>query len=205
MTTHLDYIKQVAAIATARLPENERHKLDAMITYGMGKPNLRGVTYHARWQNGHDAPISFVEICAAGEENDIQLAGTTIHELAHVLAGPGAGHGADWKRACEQLGLLNAKAAGNIYTLEQFADRAQIEALPTPTDGNLVKGSALGGVKRTGGCALGIGTRGGKSRGAGSGSRLRRFVCDCDPPVIVRAARDELNATCNDCNAQFHA
>ena len=52
-------------------------------------PGLRGVTIYSRWANGHGPhdPDPFVEICAAGEESIVQLAGTTIHELAHVVLG----------------------------------------------------------------------------------------------------------------------
>jgi len=50
-------------------------------------------------------------------------------------------------------------------------------------------------------CGAGVGAKGGKSRGAGSGSRLRKFVCDCG--VIARVARDEFHATCSDCSTAF--
>src|SRR5690606_14129724 len=106
-----------------------------------GQPGLRGVTYFGRWDAGDGSdPIPFVEICASGEENDIQLAGTTIHELAHVLAGFEAGHGKEWRKACELLGLRRAKAAGNIYNLVQFAPdvRMQVATLKSPTDGKPV-------------------------------------------------------------------
>lgn len=52
-------------------------------------------------------------------------------------------------------------------------------------------------------CPLGIGTRGGKSRGAGSGSRLRLWVCGCDEPVKVRVASDDFRATCERCASSF--
>jgi hypothetical protein len=50
-------------------------------------------------------------------------------------------------------------------------------------------------------CSAGVGTKGGKSRGAGSGSRLRKFTCGCG--VIARVGRDEFNATCGDCGTAF--
>lgn len=46
--------------------------------------------------------------------------------------------------------------------------------------------------------------RGSPSRGVGSGSRMRRFVCDCTPPVIVRTARDSFDAMCHHCTGEFH-
>ena len=208
MTTHIEYIKQVASIATLQLPEDERAALDSHLTYSLGSPGLRGVTYYGAWKNGKEEPIPFVEVCALGEENDVQLAGTTIHELGHVLAGLGSGHSHIWKAACERLGLRRPKATGNMYTMSQFAPsvRLAIAALISPTDGKPV-GLGLvgpGQTVRVKPCAAGIGTRGGTSRGTGSGSRMRRFICDCTPPVIVRTARDTFDATCHHCTGEFH-
>jgi hypothetical protein len=209
-TSHQEYIKHVADIALARLPAEQRENVKAHITYGAGAPGLRGVTYYGVWQNGEPEPIPFVEICAFGEENDIQLAGTTIHELGHVLAGAGAGHGKAWREACEALGLRKAKAAGNVYCMAQFAPdiRFQIAALTSPTDGKPVGAHSRGGILPINGikpkaCPLGIGTRGGKSRGTGSGSRLRKYVCECAKPVIVRVASDDFRAHCDVCSASF--
>jgi hypothetical protein len=39
--------------------------------------------------------VEFVEVAATGRESLVQLAGTTIHVTAHVLAGRGTGHGVD--------------------------------------------------------------------------------------------------------------
>jgi hypothetical protein len=35
------------------------------------------------------------------------------------------------------------------------------------------------------------------------GSRMRRYVCKCDPPVIARVASDEFKAHCDHCEAPF--
>lgn len=209
--THQEYIQQVARIALDRLPENERGKVDAQISYGAGAPGLRGITYYGCWQNGNPEPIPFIEVCAFGEENDVQLAGTTIHELAHVLAGHGAGHSHDWKRACERLGLRAAKAAGNVYRMAQFDPevRMAIASLPSPTDGKPVGARSRMGFLpihqvKPKACPLGVGTRGGKSRGKNSGSRLRKYVCECQPkPVIVRVASDDFRAHCDTCGKAF--
>jgi hypothetical protein len=146
-----------------------------------------------------------IEICACGEESWVQLAGTTIHELAHVMAGPGVGHSKEWKRACESLGLRRIKAAGTLYLLAHFAPelRQAIAALEHPTDGLPNMGAGLGQIFTVSArpCSHGIGSRGGKSRGPGSGSRMRKFVCGCG--VIVRASRDELHARCDDCGCAF--
>jgi len=151
---------------------------------------------------------AFAEICAFGEDSTIQVAGTTLHELGHVLAGIGKGHGKGWLEACRKLGLTHVRAAGTRYSLACFAKdiREAIAALPQPTDG---RPQPFGGFGPNGmplqlklrPCGAGIGAKGGKSRGAGSGSRLRKFVCGCG--VIARVARDEFNATCGECNTAF--
>lgn len=173
----------------------------AKLVYGSGRPGVRGTTWFARWNLGEKT--DFIEISAFGEESPVQLAGTTLHELAHALAGPFAGHDKRWKAAAARLGLLRAEAAGQCYDPSHLATplRDAIHALAGPTDGS----PFIGEIRRTSGlCSLGIGTRGGRSRGPGSGSRLRLFVCDCNPPVRVRVARDEFLATCLKCSKPFH-
>jgi hypothetical protein len=205
--THEQYIQAVRNIAVQRLTEEERvAALDAKLVYGAGSKQTRGVTYFGCWKNGHDH--AFAEICAFGEDSPVQVAGTTLHELGHVLAGIGKGHGKNWKEACERLGLRFVRAAGTKYSFACFAPdiRMAIAALPTPTDGQPkpFEGHGPNGMPlqiKLRGCSAGIGVKGGVSRGKGSGSRLRKFVCGCG--VIVRASRDVLNATCNDCGTPF--
>lgn len=205
--THEQYIQAVRDIAVRRLNEQERAAvLDAKLVYGAGSKHTRGVTYYGCWKNGHDH--AFAEICAFGEEDPIQVAGTTLHELGHVLAGAGKGHGQAWLAACQRLGLAHVRAAGTRYSLACFTSdiRDAIAALPAPTDG---RPQPAGGFGPNGmplqlklrPCAAGVGTKGGKSRGAGSGSRLRKFTCGCG--VIARVARDNFDATCNLCNGAF--
>jgi hypothetical protein len=205
--THEQYIQAVREIACSRLTAAERAAvMDAKLVYGAGSKATRGVTYFGCWKNGHDH--AFAEICAFGEDSPIQVAGTTLHELGHVLAGIGKGHGDGWKDACARLGLLFVRAAGTQYSLACFAAdiRGAIAALPTPTDG---QPQPFGGFGPNGAplqlklrpCSAGVGVKGGKSRGAGSGSRLRKFTCGCG--VIARVARDEFAATCNLCGSAF--
>lgn len=215
-TTHETFIHAVrdAAIKLGNLTDNERSTLQgAKLVYGRGESGLRGITCYAAWQNGHPEPVALIEVCAAAEENWIQLAGTTVHELGHAIT-RGTGHGPEWKAACERLGLRSIKAAGTLYQLANFDPRfrAHLAHLPKPTDGTpLLDGGHFGrgqGVRLPNlaarPCSAGIGTRGGKSRGPGSGSRLRKFTCQCEPPVIVRASRDTLEAHCDHCGSAFN-
>jgi hypothetical protein len=203
--SHEAFIQAIRKLAVARLPKDspERARLEkAKLVYGMGMPGLRGVTVYGTWQNG--GTDDFIEICAAGEESATQLAGTTIHELAHSLAQYGAGHSKKWKEACATLGLRCAKAAGHQYTLASFCPtiRHAIAALAV-SDGLPMFGATRLGLVKPRPCTLGFGTRGGTSRGAGSGSRLRKYVCGGECKQIIRAATDELQATHDKCGTAF--
>ena len=213
-TTHEAYIQSVraAAVALATLGDVEREGLlGAKLVYGRGERGLRGVTCYDAWQNGHGA-VPLIEVCAAAEEGWVQLAGTTLHECGHSLAGLGAGHGQRWVEACEKLGLRAIRAAGTEYKLGNFAPglRFALAALPKPADGapqlngRHVPGQGVRAATfAPRPCSAGIGTRGGKSRGVGSGSRLRKWVCACERPVIVRVASDAFAAHCDACGGAF--
>lgn len=210
--THEAYVHAVAKIAIAHLEDAaERERCEAIkLVYGAGQSGLRGVTYYSSWQNGHPASNPFVEICAFGQESHIQVAGTTIHELGHVLA-VGDGHGKGWKDACGRLGLRRVHAAGTNYLWANFHPqvRLAIAALAPPDEGAPCRQltGGFGGLPvnfKIKPCGAGIGTKGGKSRGAGSGSRLRLWECGCEPPVKVRIGRDVFNAQCLDCDSPFH-
>ena len=163
--------------------------MDCKLVYGAVSKATRGVTYFGCWKNGHDH--AFAEVCAFGEDSPVQVAGTTLHELGHVLAGLGKGHGKGWLEACNRLGLLYVRAAGTKYSLACFAPdiRAAIAALPQPPTAS--RNPSAGSARTACRCrwklrprSAGVGTKGGKSRGAGSGSRLRKFTCGCG--VIAR-------------------
>lgn len=209
-TTHECFIMAIAKAAIARLPAEDRARFaDMKLTYGYGLPGVRGITYYGRWKGqGKDEAGAFVEIGAGCQEDWVQVAGTTIHELAHVLAGWGAGHGKEWKAACGRLGLRRVHAAGTKYRLANFEGdlRMVLVTTPKPDDGEPVCNLlGVGGKPATlKPCTAGIGTRGGQSRGAGSGSRLRLFECECVPPVKARVARDTFAATCDCCSGPFH-
>lgn len=218
---HEDYIQAVRRMAVAgattrgTITEAEAQRLDhTKLIYGVGQAGVRGTCYFETWQNGIGM-VDTVEIAAAGQENWIQLTGTTLHELAHVLAGHKAGHGKDWKQAAVRLGFTKEPAAaGQVYHLamidarlrEQASGLAHLMADGTPAFGGAARGSWLATLLGGNGstirpCSAGHGTRGGTSRGAGSGSRMRLYVCGHGQKV--RAATDSLNATCDECGTKF--
>lgn len=227
MRTHEDYIKDIAifAVEHADLNPTERDQLAAIkLVYGSGPSGTRGVTFYSRWKAGEAPAVPFVEVSAFGQESPIQIAGTTLHELAHVLAGWGAGHGKGWHDACERLGLLKMQAGGTEYSEANFAPWIwrYIASIEPPSEGQPVAslmgspGSPLAVPygfrvpKAIKGCQAGIGTRGGKSRGVGSGSRLRLFECACcgkkgqlPAPVKVRIAADVFDAVHKPCKSPF--
>ena len=189
LRTHENYIADVMAVVKKSCTKKEAKILDKIkVVYGAGNSGTRGVTYFQKWKNGGKVPHSFVEICAFGESEIVQVCGTCFHESAHVLAGWLAAHGGEWKSKCDDLGLLNAKAAGHEYTWDCFKPevRKALKKLKVPNDGSPAglpltrtgKPYVKGGVAS--GCSHGQGSRGGKSRGVNSGSRQVLVTCsDC--------------------------
>lgn len=181
MQTHETFISAVAGFVAARVSADDADKLAHIkLVYGSGPNGTRGVTFFRRWQNGQPDAVPFVEISAFGEESWIQLAGTTIHELAHVVAGHEAGHGRAWKDACARLGLRRANAAGHVYRLASFEPdlRYALATMERPRDGAPKSLASILGVQVTPKpCGAGNGSRGGKSRGPGSGSRMHKVQC----------------------------
>ena len=180
------------------------------LLYGTGGQGIRGACYYQAWENGVGM-VDVVEIGAMAQESWVQLTGTTIHELSHVLAGNTAGHDSSWKAACVRLGfIVRPAAAGQVYHLAMFSPTvrhaafalAQSIADGTPKFGQTWLGlTGIWGTIRP--CSAGIGTRGGKSRGKGSGSRLRLYECGCDKPIKVRVASDTFAAHCDLCESPF--
>lgn len=211
--THEQYINEVRILAVGRLNDSAHVELlmRTKLVYGRGSHGTRGITCYTAWaEHNHDdsdAPeqqkqglVELVEISASGEESPIQLAGTVLHELAHVLAGFGAGHKREWKAWCKVLGLPGASAKGTAYDTtgdgKVWDDEMLIKvlALPTPSDGRPKSGGLL---LRTGksGCATGQKKQ---------VSRLRLWECKCQPsPVKLRVASDDLKAMCMVCGEMF--
>lgn len=200
-----------AILSMADITPDERIRLEAVrVTYGMGNGTYRGITAFGAWKTGDgpDDTTDFIEIAATAQESWVQLAGTLLHEYGHSLAGLGVGHGADWKAACVRLGFqIRPAAAGQRYWLVIFRPelrRALYDIAAALRDGT-PNFWARGGVSPVSPrpCRAGQGTRGGTSRGKGSGSRLRLWECGCERPVKVRVASDEFQAHCDKCGQPF--
>lgn len=84
--THEAFVHAVRAVVAHRAsPAIRERLLNVKLVYGAGDGGYRGICYYGAWING--SRHEFVEIAASGEESNIQLAGTTIHELGHVVGG----------------------------------------------------------------------------------------------------------------------
>jgi hypothetical protein len=225
--THEVFVHGVRKAAVARAlklgnitPDQAERLTHTKLVYGVGTGSYRGICIYNVWENGIGT-VDVIEIAASAEESWVQLLGTTIHELGHVLAGNEAGHGPTWKAAADKLGLKAALAAGHDYKLDDIESKvaATAEALAKKLgDGSpaFKKSLTLGGLQGLGGvglgrltkgprpCSSGIGTRGGTSRGNGSGSRLRLWECTgCEKPQKVRVASDVFEATHSPCGTVF--
>lgn len=209
------YVRAERTIADETIDGDLIRLAHAKLLYGIGDGSYRGVCHYSAWENGIGR-VDVVEIAASAQESWVQLAGTTIHELAHVLTGFGAGHSADWKDAAVSLGFrIRPDAAGQIYRLAMFHPairHAVYELAARIGDGQpafRTHGSGLAGLAgllatiKPRPCSAGVGTKGGKSRGAGSGSRLRLWECECERPVKVRVASDDFKAHCDECGSPF--
>jgi hypothetical protein len=219
-TTHEQFIHAVrdivitAARAAGEIDEAMLTRLaHAKLLYGIGDGSYRGICHYEAWENGI-GKVDVIEIAASAQESWVQLAGTTIHELGHVLAGFGSGHGNEWKDAAVSLGFkIRPAAAGQVYRLAMFAPsiRHAIYALAARIgDGSpAFRTYGLGGLAglfanvKPRPCSAGIGTKGGTSRGKGSGSRMRLWECECARPVKVRVASDDFRAHCDECESAF--
>lgn len=184
MQTHETFIQAVAKLAIARLDDEMAKVFEPIkMVYGSGPNGTRGVTYYNRWKNGSEGLQAnpLVEISAFGERDWVQVAGTTIHELGHVLAGFEAGHGKAWKEACNQLGLRKILAGGTNYQLIHFEPklREAIASLEKPQDGAPVVSFSNAGLLPKP-CVSAVGSRGGKTRGTVARKGKTYLVkCEC--------------------------
>jgi hypothetical protein len=219
-STHERYIHAVRdavvawALAEGTITDEQATRmLHAKLLYGIGDGSYRGICHYSAWENGI-GKVDVVEIAASAQESFVQLAGTTLHELGHVLTGWGEGHGNGWKDGCVALGFkVRPNAAGQVYRLAMFAPKLReiVYRLAAEIgDGSpAFRTYGLGGLAGLFAgvtlkpCSAGVGTRGGKSRGTGSGSRLRLWECECERPVKVRVASDDFRAHCDECGESF--
>lgn len=231
--THEAYVQAIYKIvmrSKALLPADRELLKQVKLTYGDKTPGTYGVTHFGSWHphaccgggkkkkalNGAAHPLITIGVLPG--ETTLELCDTVIHELGHVLAGLRAGHQKAWADACIKLGMLNPKAAGVSEGWQNFAAplRKALKALPPPTDGAPVRpqvkvdadGVTIVGVADPGPrpvrtCGAGYGSRGGKSRGSGAGSRQLLWECGCDKPVKIRHAGRDLQAKCLMCNEKF--
>ena len=177
--THEDYLVAVTAAVCEQYPTTAEALSDVRLVFGTG-PRRRGIDpLHRVWGGGEAVePLPLVEIAAIGGLTPAETCHVVLHELAHVLA-PGFGHGREWRYAARQVGLLRPRAWPGVYELADWcaispAVRPALQAIPVPTEPPPAEYFADWHRR---GCSAGYGSRGGSSRGQGSGSRYRKVVC----------------------------
>ena len=179
VVTHEDYLAAVATAVCEQFPATAASLSEVQLVFGTG-PRRRALAIRQRvWNGGEaDTPLPLVEIAAIGALAPAETCHVVLHELAHVLA-PGFGHGRVWRYAARQVGLLNPRAWPDMGELADWnaiapAIRARLQAIPAPTE-RAPADFYEDWHRRP--CGAGYGTRGGTSRGEGSGSRYLKVVC----------------------------
>lgn len=204
--THEEFIHAVRRLVIRNFPQASI-LLEAKLVYGVGQPGSRGTCLIQAWKQQNKS-TALIEISASSEVSSIQLAGTTIHELAHAYSmanGNSSGHTYAWRGICQAMGLYNANVKHEYFRHQLHGSFLNLVDEDLEDGGPSFRGKLLTelGAVTTRPCALGIGSRGGKSRGLGSGSRLRLYECACPYPVKIRHAGDSLGANCNKCKRDF--
>ena len=179
VVTHEDYLVAVATAVCEQYPATAALLSEVELVFGTG-PRRRGLGMrHRVWLGGEaDEPLPLVEIAAIGGLSPAATCHVVLHELAHVLA-PGFGHGREWRYAARQVGLLNPRAAPEAGELADWsaispAIRGALQAISEPTERAPAEFYADWHRRP---CGAGYGTRGGTSRGEGSGSRYLKVMC----------------------------
>ena len=180
VVTHEDYLVAVTAAVCGQYPATAAALSEVRLVFGTG-PRRRALDPLHRVWNGGEAvePLPLVEIAAIGALRPAETCHVVLHELAHVLA-PGFGHGKEWRYAARQVGLLRPRARPDVGELADWsaispAIRPALQAIPEPTE--RAPAEYFADWHRQG-CSAGYGSRGGTSRGEGSGSRYLKAVCE---------------------------
>lgn len=192
-----------AIIEFGRLNEEQGKKLrSTQLLYGVGEPGVYGVCIYDKWVR--DGIQDVIQVSAFYGVAPDEMWVTMTHELAHVLAGEDAAHGSIWRASAKRLGLINPKAAAAPSIEDLDPDLVDVlRLIPLPTEGEpLCDKEGSQSIPQHKGCRIGIGKRGSKTHGPGSG-RLRLWICDCAQPKRVRIASDKFNARCLDCFSLF--
>ena len=179
VVTHEDYLAAVATAVCEQFPATAAAFGEVQLAFGTGSRRRTVGAQHRVWSVGtaHE-PLPLVEIAAIGALAPAATCHVVLHELAHVLA-QGFGHGRVWRYAARQVGLLNPRAwpdAGELAAWTAIAPvlRAKLQRIPEPTEPAPADFSEDWDRRP---CGAGYGSRGGTSRGAGSGSRYLKVVC----------------------------
>ena len=177
--THEDYLAAITRAVCAQFPATANALNQVHLVFGAG-PRRRGLaTLHRVWGGGEAVdPLPLVEIAAIGGLSAAETCHVLLHELAHVLA-PDAGHGKAWRHAARQVGLVRPRAtpdAGELADWHAISPvlRTVLQAIPAPTEP--APAEYLYDWSRRP-CDAGYGSRGGSSRGEGSGSRYLKVTC----------------------------
>ena len=176
--SHEDYLAAVTAAVCEQFPTTAAALSQVHLVFGTG-PRRRALDpLHRVWGGWEaDAPLPLVEIAAIGGLAPAETCHVVLHELAHILT-PGVGHGKVWRFAARQVGLLKPRARPSPGELAAWSSivaplRRKLQAIPVPTE--RVPAEYFDWHRRP--CGVGYGTRGGTSRGEGSGSRYLKVIC----------------------------
>ena len=179
VVTHEDYLAAIAAAVCEQFPATADALSQVHLVFGSG-PRRRGLsTLHRAWGGGEAVdPLPLVEIAAIGGLSPAETCHVVLHELAHILA-PGMGHGKVWRHAARQVGLVRPRAAPDAGELADWnaispALCTVLQAIPVPTEPAPAE-YWYDWQRRP--CGAGYGSRGGSSRGEGSGSRYLKATC----------------------------
>ena len=82
-----------------------------------GAPLTYNDFIHKNWRGLTDA-AGRVEV--RQQNSALDMAGTVIHEMSHVLVGVQQSHNENWREACHALGIINPIADGREHTPEDF-------------------------------------------------------------------------------------